>query len=168
MVRTMMPSTSENVLSTSSPAPRTPPASDDPLLCSRLVTLLWIWYLSLILTSSELWVWCSLTYVGTFCTSAVVWAVSGGMAVAKKTAMTPATASSTTTTAAQRGQPRRVSQLTTGSRPTAMNRASPTTIRTALERRNNSTRPNVIATPNAPLIPIQNGDRRLTFRPGSP
>ena len=72
MVSTITPSTSENVLSTSSPAPRTPPTSDDPLLCSRVVILLWIWYLSLSLPSSELWFCSSLTYVGTFCTSAVV------------------------------------------------------------------------------------------------
>ena len=163
-----MPSTSENVLSTSSPAPRTPPASDEPLLCSRLVSLLWIWYWSLSLPSSELWFCSSLTYVGTFCTSDVVWAVSGGIAMARKIPITAATASSTTTTAAQRGHPLRVSQLTTGSRPTAMNSASPTTIRTVLDRRNNSTRPKVTATPNAPDIPIQNGDLRFTLRPGRP
>src|ERR1700744_4756827 len=168
IVSTITPSSSENVLSTSSPAPRTPPASDDPLLCSRVVTLLWIWYLSLSLPSSELWFCSSLTYVGTFWIRAVVWAVSGGIAVARKMPITAATPNSTTTTAAQRGHPRRVSQLTTGSRPTAMNSASPTTIRTALDRRNSSTRPKVTATPNAPVIPIQNGDRRFTLRPGSP
>src|ERR1700727_3640060 len=113
MVSTITPSSSENVLSTSSPAPRTPPASDDPLLCSRLVTLLWILYLSLSLPSSELWFCNSLTYVGTFCTSAVVWAVSGGIAVAREIPITAATASSTTTTAAHRGHPRRDSPLTT-------------------------------------------------------
>ncbi|MGA3152680.1 MAG: hypothetical protein ABSD40_09785 [Streptosporangiaceae bacterium] len=60
------------------------------------------------------------------------WLASGGMARERKSATTPTMASSTSSTAAQRGMRRRTRALTAGSSPAAMNRARP--MRTSTDR----------------------------------
>src|SRR6266566_8354996 len=71
-------------------------------------------------------------------------------------------------TAAHRGTRCLVSQLTTGSRPAAMNSASPMSTSTERALMTSSTRPMVTATPAAPVIPMKNGERRSIGRPSRP
>ena len=72
------------------------------------------------------------------------------------------------TTAAHRGTRRLVSQLTTGSRPAAMNRARPMSSSTERARTTSSSSAIVMATPAAPAIPMKKGERRSTGRPSLP
>ena len=82
--------------------------------------------------------------------------------------ITPARASSTMTTAADRGTRRLVSQLTTGSRPAAMNSARPMSTSTERARIASSSSAMVMATPAAPAIPMNKGERRSIGLPSRP
>src|SRR5271166_3960295 len=93
---------------------------------------------------------------------------SGGTAAASAAAMTPNDATSTTVTAAHRGNLRLISHDTAGSSPSETKNATPISSSIDDTRTRPRTTAKVTATPAAALIPTKNGDRLSSGGPGGP